>query len=442
MSLPTIPRRTLLAALAAGGGAALMGCNPAAQQQQPATSDGGVVGKSEVTVYAWSNGPIIDNNFKKRVELFNQEFAGKFKAKINFLPYEQYWQKVQLQYSAQQPFDIYFWDVQAYAHFKKNLIIDNQAVIEQSGMLDAQAYPANLYEPWKFDGTNLYCIPENIQTIAFFYNTDHFDEAGIAYPDGTWDWDKALEVGRELKRSNGDKVTRWGLDVGVLDVWWGLQYLSWSAGSSFADKVNEPTAFTLEDPRNIEAMRFVQQAMWAPDNVSPNPTQRSTQDEGAGGFAGGGTSMTVAGTWNIATYQEMKSNWAMAPLPKWQGQNITPYFLGGWVIPKKSAAMTAAQTFATWSATTFQSQMAKNHDWIPLQNAARTSKDMIDGMPEGFSAAMEAIPNARIGDIYTLNMQQIFNEVFGPAIQELINNRATPEATAARMQSEATALLA
>jgi len=58
--------------------------------------------------------------------------------------------------------------------------------------------------------------------------------------------------------------------------------------------------------------------------------------------------------------------------------------------------------------------MAKNHDWIPLQNAARGSREMLDGMPEGFAEAMKNLPNARIGDFYTGNMQQIFNEGFGP----------------------------
>lgn len=443
MTVPPLSRRALLGMLAAAGGASLVGCGasdePAAEAPVPGTGE--VLGNPEVTVYAWSNGPIIDNNFKKRVQMFNTEFKGKFSAKINFLPYDQYWQKIQLAYSARKPFDIYFWDVQAYAHYKKNLIVDNQAALDAAGMMDPEKYPVNLYEPWKFDGSKLYCIPENIQTLALYYNKDHFDEAGLAYPDGTWDWPKVFEAARTLQKGSGDKVTRWGVDVGTLDIWWGMQYLFWSAGSGLVDKVNEPSLFTVEDPRNIEAMKFVQDAMWAPDHVSPNPRQRAAQEQGAGGFAGGGTSMTMGGTWNIAGYKEMKSNWAMAPLPLWKGENITPYYLGGWVIPKQSAAITAAQTFATWSATTFQTQMAKDHDWIPLQNAARTSKEMISGMPEGFEAAMEAIPKARIGDIYTTNMQQIFNQVFVPAVEELINNRATPEATAARMQKEATALL-
>jgi len=62
-------------------------------------------------------------------------------------------------------------------------------------------------------------------------------------------------------------------------------------------------------------------------------------------------------------------------------------------------------------------------------------------MPEGFAEAMEALPNARIGDIYTANMQQIFNEVFTPNFDQFLNNKLTAEEAAQKMQDAATKLL-
>ncbi|MET1005908.1 MAG: hypothetical protein ABWX96_10180, partial [Propionibacteriaceae bacterium] len=138
-----LSRRALLGGLAAGSAATLLGCSasPSSQTPAPAPTSTEVVGKTNVDIYAWTNGPTIDNNFKKRVQLFNTEFSGKFTAKINFLPYDQYWQKIQLQYAAQKPFDIYYWDVQAYAHYKKNLIFNEQPVIDTTPMMDAAKYP-------------------------------------------------------------------------------------------------------------------------------------------------------------------------------------------------------------------------------------------------------------------------------------------------------------
>ncbi len=436
----TLSRRALLGSLAAGGALALVGCSGDDSPGTGQSAAGGIVGSDQLTIYAWTNGPTIDANFKKRVEMFNKEFTGKFTAKITFLPYDQYWQKIQLQYAANKPFDMYFWDVQAYAHYKKNLILDNQTQITDAGMMDAAKYPVNLYEPWKFDSKDLYAIPENVQTLAFYYNKDHFDEAGLTYPDDTWTYDQVIDAAGKLKQTKGDKVTRWGFDIGDYGVWWGLQSLSWAAGTAFIDNPVEPKAFTIDNPGNVEAMKFVQDLMWT-SKVAPNPDQRTAMSQQSGAFVSGAVSMMPGGTWNIAGFQQMKAKWGMTALPKYKGQSITPYFLGGWVIPKKSNAITAAQTFATWSATTFQTQMAKDHDWIPLETAARTSKEMILGMPTGFEAAMNAIPQARIGDFYTTNTQQIWNEVFSPALDELYNNRATPQATATRMQKGATALL-
>ena len=132
-----LTRRTLLGGALAGSALAMAGCAPAAAPPLPSANSTEVIGKKELTVYAWTNGPTIDANFKKSIELFNTEFSGKFTAKINFLPYDQYWQKIQLQYAASQPFDMYYWDVQAYAHYKKDLLQNVQPAVDGTAMADA-----------------------------------------------------------------------------------------------------------------------------------------------------------------------------------------------------------------------------------------------------------------------------------------------------------------
>ncbi len=441
MNPALLSRRTLLGGAVAGTALALAGCGTGNTQSAsvPAPTSTEVVGNSEFTVYAWTNGTTIDQNFKASVDAFNKEFSGKFTAKINFLPYDQYWQKIQLQYAANQPFDMYYWDVQAYAHYKKGLLANLEGVVSATELADSSKYPVELFNPWRFDGTNIYGIPENIQSMSLFYNKAHFDDAGISYPDATWTWDKVQEAAAELTRKSGNKVERWGLDIGDLGVWWGLQTLAWAAGSAFFDKPLEPTAFTMTDPRVVEALKFVQDLMWA-KHIAPRPDERDAASQ-AGGFAGGMVSMMPGGTWNITSYQQMKDGWDMAPLPLYQGKSVMPYWLGGWVIPQKSAALSAAEAFALWRATKFQDQMAADHDWIPIQNAARESDAMLSGMPDGFKAAMAALPSAQIGDLYTANSQKILNEVYGPAFDELFRNKLSPQDAANQIQEQATALL-
>lgn len=427
-----LSRRTLLGGLAAGSALAIAGCSSGGSKPTKNTS---------FQVYVWSNGPAVDANFRKRVQMFNKQFAGQFTATINFLPYDQFWQKVDLQYAAHKPWDIYYWDVQAYDQYKRGLLLNEQSVINKSDMEDPSKYLTKLYNPWKFDRKNLYVIPDNIQTVALFYNKTHFDEAGLAYPSPTWTYDRVIETARKLKKTSGSNVTRWGFDIGdVGNNWWGIQTLSWAAGTAFANRPLEPTKWLLTDPKNVAALKFIQDLMWA-EHVAPRPDESAAIGQQNGGFQAGTFSMAPTGSWNIASYKQMTDKWAMTSLPLYEGQSIAPYWLGGWVIPKGTAAETAAQTFAIWSATTFQQQMAKDHDWIPLQNAARNSAAMLQGMPQGFAETMKALPNARIGDIYTQNMQQIISEPFGNNISQLLANKLTPQAAAQNMQDGATKLL-
>lgn len=66
-----------------------------------------------------------------------------------------------------------------------------------------------LYE--YFDG--VWILPAVISPYLTFYNRDHFQEAGIDYPDGTWRWDAEVEeVSKRMRRVNDSgMVTRYGL---------------------------------------------------------------------------------------------------------------------------------------------------------------------------------------------------------------------------------------
>ena len=83
-----VSRRTLLGGLLGASALTLAGCSgsdqPAAEAPAPSSTE--ILGRTDLEVLAWTNGPTIDDNFKKRVEQFNTEMAGKFTAKINFLP--------------------------------------------------------------------------------------------------------------------------------------------------------------------------------------------------------------------------------------------------------------------------------------------------------------------------------------------------------------------
>ncbi len=438
-------RRQFLKHVALGASALaaapLVGCGAPAATLTGDAPDGAAGQLQKVRGLAWSNGPAIDENFKKRVTMFNDSHQGAIELDLQFLPYDQYWQKIDLAYASNQPYDFYYWDVQAYAHYKKDLLLNVDPFLQTAReMMDSAKYPVELYKPWKFDGANLYAVPENLQTMVLYYNKDIFDKAGLTYPDDTWTWEDALAAAKQLTVREGDDVTQWGMDIGALSIWWGLQTLSWSQDASFFDKVLEPTEFKMSSPANIASMRFVQDLIWN-YKVAPNAAQRSTAGQDVGIFESGRTAMRPEGSWNIAGFSALPFKWDMAPLPKWKDKRVVPYWMGGWVFPKASKVSKAAFEFAHWSATEFQPQMAKDHDWIPLSNAARTSPDMLQGMPSGFKKSLDALASANVGDLYHSNGQQIINEVMSPTFEQVWENNLTPEDAAKQIDEKANALL-
>src|SRR5687767_1413663 len=168
-----ITRRTLIGSAGAAGASAFAA--PAILRSRRAGAQDG----QQIKALMWSNSPTIDGNFEKRAQMFNDAHAGQYQVNLEFLPYDQYWQKLLLSYSSGDIYDVYFWDVQAYGHYKRDLILNLQPMIDAAGALDPAEYPVELFEPWKLDGENMYAMPENFQTFALYYNKELFDADGI-----------------------------------------------------------------------------------------------------------------------------------------------------------------------------------------------------------------------------------------------------------------------
>ncbi|MBO0883501.1 MAG: extracellular solute-binding protein, partial [Mycobacterium sp.] len=333
-----------------------------------------------------------------------------------------------------------YWDVQAYAHYKRGLVRDLQPMIDKTDLVKPADYPVRLYQPWKFDGHDMYGFPDDVQTMALFYNKDLFDKAGVKHPDDSWTWDDAMDAAEKLTVGKGKKTSQWGIHVGDLANWWGVQTLSWAQGTAFTDKPLEPKTFQMDDSRNVASIAFVQDLIYK-HHLAPSPAETSAVAQDVGVFETGKVAMYPAGGWNVAAYRKLNFNWAMAALPKFHGNRVAPYWHGGWMIPKAGKAQDAAIDFARWSATDFQPQMAKDHDWDPLRTADRTGPSMMNGMPSGFKESIAQLENARIGDIYHINNLQIVDEVFGPTFDQVWNNKLTAKKAAHQIQTKGNALL-
>jgi multiple sugar transport system substrate-binding protein len=312
-------------------------------------------------------------------------------------------------------------------------------MVDAAGMFNPEEYPTALFDVWKFDGSNLYAIPENLQTVALYYNKEILDAAGIPLPDATWTWDQVIDAGTQLTIKDDRRVTQYGLSLGVLSTWWGLQTLSWAKGTAFVDQIVEPTKFQFSDPLNVETLKWAQDLINTAQIV-PNPAQ-SAQSGDTNTFQSGRVAISVHGSWDVSGFAELPFEWGMTSLPLLNGNRVVPYWMGGWVITKGSKVPEAAFEWARWSATDYQPTMAAEHDWIPIQNAARASEATYEGMPAGLREVASALESAKLGDFYTANAQQIWVEAFTPNFDNLFNAAASPEDVAAAIDGKANELL-
>lgn len=49
-------------------------------------------------------------------------------------------------------------------------------------------------------------LPTNADAVVLYYNKDHFDEAGLDYPDDDWTWDDLVEASEELTIDDGNDL--------------------------------------------------------------------------------------------------------------------------------------------------------------------------------------------------------------------------------------------
>jgi multiple sugar transport system substrate-binding protein len=433
-------RRLLQASAAAVGSASIAGSaaqaspRPGGNRQNRAAQDA-----TSVRALMWTNGPIIDGHFEDRLRAFNEAHEGSISVDLQFLPWDQYWQRLQLAYASGDIYDVYFWDTQAYGHYKRDLLLNLQPMIDESGYLDPNEYPMDLFEPWRLDGENLYGVPENLQTLALYYNTDLFDAEGIEYPDDSWSYDNVLEAALAMTKREGNRTNQWGMSLGTLGIWWGMQTISWAKGDAFFDQIVEPTQFQFSNPANVETLDFVR-SLVHDHEVAPSPSVNE-QNPDVTGFASGRVGLVLDGSWNLSTYAELPFGWGVAPIPLVEGNRVVPYWMGGWVIAAESEVAEAAFEWARWSAQDYQQQMAAERDWIPVLNSARESAEATEGMPEGYRAVIDSLENARLGDVYSDNTQQIWVEVFEPKMSELLNQNRPAEEVAPELDEQANALL-
>jgi multiple sugar transport system substrate-binding protein len=173
------------------------------------------------------------------------------------------------------------------------ILMDITDRIASSSVTDMSKFPPELVSLYSYGGRQ-FGIPKDLDTIALWYNKKLFDEAGVPYPDATWNWDTLLDATRRL--STGDVFGFSAAISGQSNYW---PFVFQNHGWIITD---DWTKSGYDDPRTIEALQFL--ADMVRNGYSPGPSVFAENDQYVL-FQSGVLAMAPIGSWMVG---EMNRN--------------------------------------------------------------------------------------------------------------------------------------
>ncbi len=182
----------------------------------------------------------------------------------------QYLQNLQARIAGGNAPDVFFVMDGLVAGFaERNVIVPIDDYLQAGEVQLDDFFEAHL-ESFRYED-QIWGLPRDGAPMALFYNAALFDEAGIAYPDETWDWGIFLEAATALtKRDEGGRAVQLGTGRGEWVNW------VWQAGGDILDAAG--STCLLGEPEAIEGLRFAQDLVLE-HQVAPSAEDLADQTE-------------------------------------------------------------------------------------------------------------------------------------------------------------------
>jgi multiple sugar transport system substrate-binding protein len=259
---------------------------------------------------------------------------------------------------------------------------------------DADFYPPAL-DAFRYKG-DLWCIPQNVSSLAVYYNKALFDAAGLAYPADDWTWDDFVAAARALTvDKNGDGVTdQYG--VGIDPVLYRLAPFVWQAGGELVDDPAKPTRLILDNPAALQAFQWFVD-LQVKEKVVPDAAAEAARDSESR-FLDGTLGMYFNSRRPVPTLRTIETfDWDVAPLPR-GAQPATVLHADGYCLAAKSEDKEAAWKFVEYAnSPKGQEIVARTGRTVPSLRAVAESPAFLDPSqkPARSQVWLDAVPTAR-----------------------------------------------
>lgn len=277
----------LCAALSAG---LLVGCN--SSSGSASGSENGVV---EISVWAPQPNEAESAYYTKRIEEFNEEYEGKYKATIELIPrangYE-YENKINSAATSGDLPDVISMDGPTVANYADSgIVVPIDQYISDEEKSD---FVDSVITQGTYNG-ELYALGTTESSVLLFYNKKMLDEAGITPPtslEEAWTWEDVYEAAKKLTKDGVYGINmEWDLGEGQI---YGFAPIIWSAGTEIISEDGKTADGYLNSPEAVEALTYYQKfATEGLMNLQALPNE----------FEEGKAAMCLIGSWEFSTLE-------------------------------------------------------------------------------------------------------------------------------------------
>ncbi|TNC20553.1 ABC transporter substrate-binding protein [Georgenia sp. 311] len=307
----------------------------------------------------------------------------------------------------------------------RNVIVPLDDLAE-SLELTADDFTPEVWEAAIYDGAR-YGIPLDVHSLAMYYNTEHFEQAGITEPPTD---EASFMEALDALQAAGFEQPFWMPQVWPSHLMW--LSLAWQNGAEIY--AEDGSAAMYDSPEAVEALEW--QRAIIDEGYSPNDVAPDSQYIA---FKNGETSITWDGIWQINDLEAEEVPYGIAPIPTigeeegvWA--NSHHFFMTRQAAQDENKAA-AAQVFIAWMSE--QSGEWAGSGLIPARLSVRESGVMDDRPQQAIAEVIETMrflpPVPGVGGVQT--------EALEPAIADAVLGNTEPGSALGTAAEQATNLM-
>lgn len=396
---------------------------------------GTVAAQSVVTWSYWGDPGELPPNFEviEQFEAANPDII----IETQHAPWSSYFDRLQTQWAGGVSPDVMFLNnVPSYA--SRGVLATLDDLVEESGF-DISGYHPEMLRIFMLDG-ELYGFPRDNDTTVLYYNMDLFDEAGISYPDDTWDWNDLREAAAALTvKDSAGRTLQYGVALEA------NKYPNWvhqNGGLIFDDPL-EPTTFHLAEQAATDAIQFIADLINV-DGSAPSFDAQQQMGSTTELFSTGRVAMVMTNAARVPTFMDAGFNWNVAPLPMGP-TGIRANTLGGagYVMAASPRDLDASWRFLQFlSGPEGHAVFASTGLAVPALTTPETAEAFISAMPEHINAQVfiDETAHGMLNPNFP-NWREIETTLVTPALDLVWNGEQTAAEALAAIEAQVQAFL-